>query len=133
MWLLCGGMSEYLARTIVSPIAAQLSDWSNESHDCANVSHDFERGICIKCDMCQTKVHAGLAAGLRPGLDPAATPACVNACLWEAIHFGDAEDPNSNVSRLLQQNKTFRINEELGTEPSIYYINAVVKDEEVSG
>ena len=83
--------------------------------------------------MCRSKVHSGVARGLTPGLDPDATPGCVNACLWDAIHFGDAQDPNSNVSRLLQQNKTFRINEELGTEPSVYYINADALFEEQPG
>jgi len=83
--------------------------------------------------MCRSKIHSGVAHGLTPGLDPDATPGCANACLWGAIHFGDAQDPNSNVSRLLRQNKTFRINEELGTEPSVYYINADALFEEQPG
>jgi Fe-S-cluster-containing dehydrogenase component len=38
------------------------------------------------------------------------------------LFFGDLEDHESNVSRLLKGNKTIRLQEELGTEPSIYYI-----------
>jgi phenylacetyl-CoA:acceptor oxidoreductase subunit 1 len=106
----------YLARTIVSPASAAASAMTAASQP--------ERGVCTKCDMCRSKVHSGVARGLTPGLDPDATPGCVNACLWGAIHFGDAQDPNSNVSRLLQQNRMFRINEEFETEPSVYYINA---------
>ena len=56
------------------------------------------------------------------GLDPRATPACVNACIADALHFGDLDDPNSNVSQLLRQHKNFRMHAELGTEPGFYYL-----------
>ena len=62
------------------------------------------------------------AKGLTPGVDPEATPACVNCCIAKALHFGDAEDPQSNVSQLLAENQHFRMNEELGTGPGFYYL-----------
>ena len=34
------------------------------------------------------------AKGLTPGVDPEATPACVNSCIADALHFGDADDPD---------------------------------------
>jgi Fe-S-cluster-containing dehydrogenase component len=74
--------------------------------------------------MCRSKVQNGVVQGLIPGRDAAATPGCVTACLWNAIHFGDADDPASDVSGLIRDNKVFRLNEQLGTEPSIYYLNA---------
>ena len=55
-------------------------------------------------------------------VDPDATPVCVNSCIAGALHFGDVEDPASNVSRLLAENHFFRMHEELGTGPSIYYL-----------
>lgn len=105
----------YLARSMVTQVASTTSVSNGRS---------LARGVCTKCDMCHSKVQTGLAAGLVPGRDPSATPGCVTACLWGAIHFGDADDPDSNVSTLLRDNPFFRINEQLGTEPSIYYINA---------
>ena len=51
-----------------------------------------------------------------------ATPACVNSCIAEALAFGDIEDPNSNVSKLLAENQHFRMHEELGTGPRFYYL-----------
>ena len=57
-----------------------------------------------------------------PDVDPRATPACVNACIADALHFGDVDDPNSNVSRLLREQRSFRMHEELGTEPGFYYL-----------
>jgi len=40
----------------------------------------------------------------------------------ECAYFGDLEDPQSVVSRLLEQNQSFRMHEELGTEPGFYYL-----------
>ena len=50
------------------------------------------------------------------------TPACVNSCIAGALHFGDRDDPDSNVSRLLRETEHFRMHEELGTDPGVYYI-----------
>jgi phenylacetyl-CoA:acceptor oxidoreductase subunit 1 len=63
-----------------------------------------------------------MAAHLKPGIDPEATPACDNSCIAPAMHFGDADDPDSNISRLLAENQHFRMHEELGTGPNIYYL-----------
>jgi phenylacetyl-CoA:acceptor oxidoreductase subunit 1 len=68
------------------------------------------------------RVDAGLAQGLQPGLDAEATPACVAICSTGTLHFGDLDDPDSEVSRLIRENKTARLQEELGTDPSVYYI-----------
>jgi len=49
-------------------------------------------------------------------------PACAKTCPGHAIHFGDLADPESDVSRLLQERNAVRLKEELGTEPSVYYL-----------
>jgi phenylacetyl-CoA:acceptor oxidoreductase subunit 1 len=79
-------------------------------------------GICTKCNFCLQHIDAGLAKGLKPGIDPEATPRCVRFCLAGALYFGDLEDPESEVSRLIQDNKAVCMQEELGTNPSVYYI-----------
>jgi phenylacetyl-CoA:acceptor oxidoreductase subunit 1 len=79
-------------------------------------------GVATKCTFCVGRIDAGLAKGLLPGVDPEATPACVNSCIAGALHFGDVEDPQSNLSRLLAENQSFRLNESLGTGPRIYYL-----------
>ena len=68
------------------------------------------------------RLDAAREAGLTPGIDPEGTPACVNSCLATALSFGDIEDPESSVSRLLAENQSFRMHEELGTEPGFYYL-----------
>jgi len=79
-------------------------------------------GVATKCTYCVDRIDAGIANGLTPGIDPEATPACVNSCIAFALHFGDADDPDSNVSSLLRENEQFRMHEELGAEPGFYYL-----------
>ncbi len=82
------------------------------------------RGVVEKCSFCYQRVDRGLALGLRPGVDAEATPACVVACPTGARAFGDLNDPDSNVSKLLKAHATYRLREDLGTAPRVYYIPA---------
>lgn len=68
------------------------------------------------CDFC---LHTRLAKG--------ETPACVASCKYDALVFGDINDPYSYISRLLKVKDTVRIRPELGTEPSLRYIPVVKK------
>ncbi len=80
------------------------------------------RGVVEKCTFCVHRIDAGLAAGLMPGVDEAATPACVNVCPVQARFFGNLNDPNSTVSQIIASVPTLRLREDLGTDPSVYYI-----------
>lgn len=80
------------------------------------------RGVVEKCTFCVHRIDSGLNRGLVPGEDRAATPACVNVCPVEARIFGDLNDPNSRISQVIRDNPTFRLREDLGTEPNVYYI-----------
>ena len=85
--------------------------------------HDAARiAVATKCTFCVERIDSGLAQGLKPGEDHEATPACVNACISSALSFGDVDDPDSPVSRLLAENQHFRMHEELGTGPGFYYL-----------
>ena len=55
-------------------------------------------------------------------LDPDAQPYCVKTCHQKARIFGDLDDPNSEVSKIVASVKTKRLLEDLGTEPQIYYV-----------
>ncbi|MEZ5788607.1 MAG: DmsC/YnfH family molybdoenzyme membrane anchor subunit [Xanthobacteraceae bacterium] len=83
---------------------------------------DRRIGVAQKCTYCSDRIDFGVENGLTPGRDPRATPACVNACIADALIFGDVEDPYSNVSVLLREQRHFRMHEEVGTEPSFYYV-----------
>ena len=80
------------------------------------------RGVVEKCTFCIQRIDKGLEKGLVPGEDMEATPACVNICPVGARVFGDLKNPESQISQVLEENSTIRLREELGTEPSVYYI-----------
>jgi Fe-S-cluster-containing dehydrogenase component len=80
------------------------------------------RGVVEKCTFCIHRIDAGLKGGFTPGEDREATPACVNICPVGARLFGDLNDLNSKVSQAISVEATIRLREELGTEPSVYYI-----------
>ncbi|MCP4746976.1 MAG: 4Fe-4S dicluster domain-containing protein [Desulfobacteraceae bacterium] len=67
------------------------------------------KGVVEKCNFCAER----LAVGQKP--------ACVEASNG-AIVFGDLKDPHSEVRELLRENFTIRRKQNLGTEPSVYYI-----------
>ncbi len=82
------------------------------------------RGVPEKCSFCFHRIDRGLAAGQTPGVDSDATPACVVACPVGARKFGDLNDPESEVSKLLANNPSYRLREDLGTGPRVYYLPA---------
>jgi len=85
-------------------------------------SQRFVEGTMTKCTFCMHKIDEGLGQGLQPGVDPEATPACVVSCIANARFFGDLNDPQSEVSRLIRERAGFQPLAELGTDPSVYYL-----------
>lgn len=69
-----------------------------------------QTGVAEKCKFCWEKVEKG------------EKPACVETCVPGARHFGDLDDPNSEVSRLIAERHGFQLLPELGTNPSVYYL-----------
>jgi molybdopterin-containing oxidoreductase family iron-sulfur binding subunit len=68
------------------------------------------RGVVEKCTFCDERLTRGQL------------PACVEACKHGALVFGDLEDAESDVRRLLRENFTLRRKASLGTQPEVYYI-----------
>jgi len=80
------------------------------------------RGVVEKCTFCVQRIDRGLEFGLTPGVDREATPACVVACPVGARVFGDALDPESPLSKYMDQHATFVLREDFGTDPKVHYV-----------
>jgi len=79
--------------------------------------------VATKCTFCIGRIDESTVAGLTPGVHPEVTPACVNSCIAEALCFGDKNDLESNVAKLIKENEYFRMHEDLGTDPGMYYLS----------
>jgi len=80
------------------------------------------RGVPEKCSFCYNRIDRGMSVGLVPGVDAEATPACCVVCPTGARAFGDLNDPHSNVSQILKNHPSYRLRENLGTNPRVYYL-----------
>lgn len=69
-----------------------------------------QKHVVEKCTLCWHR----LAQGLEP--------ACISVCAGIARHFGDFDDPDSEVSRLLSEREYKQLLPERGTNPSVYYL-----------
>jgi Fe-S-cluster-containing dehydrogenase component len=83
------------------------------------------RGLIEKCTFCiqrirRTEIEAR-AQGREP-IDGEIQPACVQTCPPGALVFGDLNDPDSRVSQLARSHRSFRLLEELGTDPGVIYL-----------
>ncbi len=85
-----------------------VEEYGDENRRIAGGGH--HKGVMEKCTFCVHRIENGLQ------------PACADTCPTSVIHFGDLDDPNSKVSKLLKDNASFRLLEEMGTDPNVYYV-----------
>jgi len=76
--------------------------------------------VADKCTLCAHRVDKGLL------------PACVETCVGGARVFGDANDPDSEVSKLLATFPTQVLKPEQGNKPQVFYIALDNRIEEVT-
>ncbi len=69
-----------------------------------------ERGVVEKCNFCAERLAKNMI------------PACVEKCPEGALVFGDLNNPQSEIRKVLKENNTIQRKPELGTGPSVFYI-----------
>ncbi len=69
-----------------------------------------QSGVVDKCTWCYHRITKGLK------------PACVEACPVGARVFGDLNDPESEVSKILAKERVQVLKPDLGTKPKVKYI-----------
>jgi Fe-S-cluster-containing dehydrogenase component len=99
----------YGARTFVEKVTPYYAIVKESPFD-QIAKEQHQAGVVEKCDMCRPRVAAGQE------------PACVAACPVIARYFGDLDDPNSEVRKLIAQRHGFQLLAETGTDPSVYYL-----------
>ncbi len=70
-----------------------------------------EQKVTDKCTFCYHRISKGLK------------PACVLVCPTGARKFGNINDKNSEVYRILKENRVAVLKPEMGTYPRVFYIN----------
>ena len=87
------------------------------------------QGVVEKCTFCVHRLRAAEAQAEKEGrelsdAEVVLLTACNQACPASARYFGDLDNPESNVARLAHSQRAYALFEELGTDPSVYYLNA---------
>ncbi len=113
------------------------------------------RGVMEKCSFCVQRIQSGKLSAKkerRPLKDGEVTTACQSACSTGAIVFGDVNDPESKISKLLgiepqykeievngkmekvidhkvdkitKNPRAYQVLEEIGVKPNIWYLSKV--------
>ena len=83
------------------------------------------RGVMEKCSYCvqrirETEIHSRIQGTPIP--DGGVKTACQQACPSNAIVFGSLGDPSSEVATLHANERTYKVLDELGTEPRTRYM-----------
>jgi molybdopterin-containing oxidoreductase family iron-sulfur binding subunit len=89
------------------------------------------RGVMEKCTFCvqrvqeakiAAKVHAGQSEGQPRVPADVFTSACAQVCPTDAIVFGDLRNPESKVSKLNKDQRSYRLLEYLNTQNRVSYL-----------
>ena len=95
-----------------------------------------DNGVMEKCSFCIQRIReAQNRASLeeRGVRDGQVVPACQQSCPAEAIVFGDIKDPTSRVAQVSDNERSYRVLDELiNTQPAVTYLKKVTFHE-VSG
>ena len=67
-------------------------------------------GVADKCTFCVHRIEKGHQ------------PACASNCPTSSLTFGDINDPDSEISKLLRRRQHKALETERGTKPNVFYL-----------
>ncbi len=82
------------------------------------------RGVMEKCSMCIQKTQATILQAKKDGravADGEFQTACSSACPSGAMIFGDINDETSKVTEMLEDDRSFKLLDFVGTKPNVIY------------
>ena len=90
-------------------------NWEEPAYVCGHMMGDADvpahhKHTVSKCTFCYQRISKGK------------TPGCMQICPMKARHFGDLDDPDSEVSKLIATRSYAQLLPEKGTRPSVYYL-----------
>jgi Fe-S-cluster-containing dehydrogenase component len=95
------------------PYGSRSFNWRDPRTAIKNENKEYPtrtKGVVEKCTFCTERLAVGKL------------PACVEAAPKGGLLFGDLEDPNSEIRKIVTNQYTIRRKSDLGTGPAIYYI-----------
>lgn len=108
--------------------------------DKAGMTHDLRRmvlnpdvtvraqGVIEKCSFCIQRIQAGKLKAKnenRAIIENEVQTACAQSCPADAIIFGDMNDPDSELNRLIKSGRRYNLLEELYTKPAVNYLTKI--------
>ena len=95
------------------PYGSRSFNWRDPRPYIKEINPKFptrERGVVEKCNFCAERLAKGKI------------PSCVEVCKEKVLVFGNLNDPDSEIRKVLKENHTIQRKPELGTNPSVFYI-----------
>ena len=85
------------------------------------------RGVVEKCTFCHHRLNEARSKAYLEGTEMSEVtylPACAEACPSNAIFFGNLLDQHSEVAKMANDPRAFRLLSKLHTEPKVYYLSS---------